>query len=194
MKLKKLFKEIEIHVIEESSRIYIDIEDLSKILYDLCFTKTKLDIHTLRVFKRLIDSIQKTYKVLKMSDDYDINSVDSVVELSRKKVKALIDKSYQLSQKDRDITTSSMDELEEYLAIEEESLPLSKEETKEIITMTIKEAITPMMDAFQAPNEEVESKPKKKETPSKKETHKKKNLPIKELNEDDLDKLLEDLE
>lgn len=188
MKIKKLFKEIEIHVIEESSRIYIDIEDLSKIIYDLCFTKTKLDIHTLRVFKRLIDSIQKTYKVLKLSDDYDINSMDSVVELSRKKVKALIDKSYQLSQKDRDITTSSMDELEEYLALEEDSLPLSKEEAIEVITVAIKEAITPITDALQAPSEEVESKPKKKET------HKKKNLPIKELNEDDLDKLLDDLE
>lgn len=194
MKLKKLFKEIEIHVIEESSRIYIDIEDLSKIIYDLCFTKTKLDIHTLRVFKRLIDSIQKTYKVLKLSDDYDINSMDSVVELSRKKVKALIDKSYQLSQKDRDITTSSMDELEEYLALEEDSLPLSKEEAIEVITVAIKEAITPITDALQAPNEEVESKPKKKETPQKKETTKKKNTQIKELNEDDLDRLLDDLE
>lgn len=189
MPIKRLFKEIEVHVIEEASRIYIDIEDLSRVIYDLCFAKTKLDIHTLRVFKRLIDSIQKTYKVLKTSDDYDVNSFESQVELSRKKVKSLINKSYDISQKDRDITVSGMDELDEFLAPEAEAIPLSKEETVELITSTIEGLIEPFLASLQdAPREaERQEKPKAKDKPTPKAKPKKDQPKKKESIEEILD-------
>lgn len=189
MNIKKIFKEIEIHVIEENSRVFIDTEDLSKTLYEICFSKTELDIHTIRVIKRLVDSIAKTYKILKETDDFDINTLDSIVELSRKKVKALILKSYALSKKDKAISDSALDELEEFLGPDEESLQISKEETVDLISTSISSVLEPFLQEMKkittTSQKPLESPKEPKPKPDKKKANK--NL----LKKDDLEELEE---
>ena len=166
MKKNKIFKEIECRIVDVSGRPYVSLDDLDKIQNDLCFTKSELDIPTLRTIKRLNQSIALTYKALKAGDELDVNDMMAIVPLSRKKVKKLVKKYIAIAKKEQDVNISHLDPLEEYLAEEEPSLSLSKEEAEEIILGSVTEALEPYLELLKAllkKNTTEPAKPQKKQ-------------------------------
>lgn len=133
-----------------SGRPYVSLDDLDKIQNDLCFTKSELDIPTLRTIKRLNQSIALTYKALKAGDELDVNDMMAIVPLSRKKVKKLVKKSLAIAKKEQDVNISHLDPLEDYLAEEEPSLSLSKEEAEEIILGSVTKALEPYLELLKS--------------------------------------------
>lgn len=150
MQQKKIFREIECRIVDVSGRPYASLDDLDKILNDLCFTKSEIDIPTTRTIKRLNQSIALTYKALKEGDQLDINDVLAIVPLSKKKVKKLVKKSLAISKKKEQEANTFLDPLEDYLAEDEPSLSLSKEEAEDLITDTVKEALEPYLSLLKA--------------------------------------------
>ncbi|MCI9654196.1 MAG: hypothetical protein HFG91_07650 [Acholeplasmatales bacterium] len=150
MKKNKIFKEIECRIVDVSGRPYVSLDDLDKIQNDLCFTKSELDIPTLRTIKRLNQSIALTYKALKAGDELDVNDMMAIVPLSRKKVKKLVKKSLAIAKKEQDVNLSHLDPLEDYLAEEEPSLSISKEEAEELILGSVTEALEPYLELLKA--------------------------------------------
>ncbi len=168
MKHNKVFKEEEVRIIEVAGRPYISMDDWDRILSDLFFTKCDLETHTLRVIKRLGASIALSYKALRDNQQLDLNEELAIVPLSKKKIQDLIIKGLKISKKDKEIQ-SELDELEDYLASEEPSLNISKEETEELIHDSIHEALEPYITLLKSLNE---LKPKQN-TPKPKKTVKK---------------------
>ena len=172
MKQNKIFKEIECRIVEVSGRPYVSLDDLDRIHNDLCFTKSELDIPTLRTIKRLHQSIALTYKALKEGDLLDVNDVMAIIPLSKKRVKNLIKKSLAIAKKEQTVDSTQLDPLEDYLAEETPSLSLSKEEAEDLITNTLNDSLEPYLGLFKAllkKNTETKasSSKKKQETKSK---------------------------
>lgn len=174
---KKIFKEIELHVVEINVRYYLDSEGLEKMIHDLMLSETGMDSNTLRTIQLLSSSIRKTYKALQMTDEFDVNDEAAVIQLSRKKVKNLVKKAIKLAKKEITLT-NGIDELES-LAPEEPSMKLSKEESEEVITKAIEASTKPLEDVVmkledlfkelkKAPKEPIKQ-PKKKEKKEKPE-------------------------
>lgn len=106
MNYNKMFKDAEMHIYTDNDRIYIDSEDLVKLLIDISLSKSKMDIHTLTVVKRLVESIKKTFKLLKASNQLDVNAPTHLIELARTKIKSLVNKTYELSTKKNDVNSA----------------------------------------------------------------------------------------
>lgn len=190
MKKNKIFKEIECRIVDVSGRPYVSLDDLDKIQNDLCFTKSELDIPTLRTIKRLNQSIALTYKALKAGDELDVNDMMAIVPLSRKKVKKLVKKSIAIAKKEQDVNISHLDPLEDYLAEEEPSLSLSKEEAEEIILGSVTEALEPYLELLKALLKKNTTEPAK---PQKKQKEAAKPKPIQSEKVKTIDNIAEDV-
>lgn len=147
MKKNQVFKESEARIIELYGRPYISIDDFDKILSNILFTKCSADPHTLRMVKLLLASIALTYKALKENEQLDMSEDVAIVPLSKKKVKTIVIKSLKLSAKDNN-PEGELEELEPYLAPEEPSLCISKEETEELIQDSIQEGLEPYLEVL----------------------------------------------
>ena len=64
--------------------------------------------------------------------------------------RSLVKKSLAIAKKEQDVNISHLDPLEDYLAEEEPSLSLSKEEAEDLITYTVKEALEPYLELLKA--------------------------------------------
>lgn len=193
MNKKRLFKEIEVNVADVGGRPALLFDDIDKICYDLCFTKSKLDIHTLRVLKTLFASIRLTYKALAENEQLDVNNDTATIYLSRKKVKKLVKKSLKISKKDQSVEDSDLDELENYLAPEEPSLNVSKEEAIELIHTSIDSSLEPYLDVLNDVKDRIKESPvNQPKKPTKAAKKEKKDKPTQPEQPDTIDENVDD--
>lgn len=177
MKKNQVFKEIEARIIEVAGRPYISLDDEDKIISDIIFAKSDADSHTLRTIKCLNASIALTYKALKENEQLDINGDLAIIPLSKKKVKGIVEKSLKISKKDK-VLEGDFDELEPYLAPEEPSLCISKEEVEELIQENIQQALEPYLSLLEdLKNMIVKAQPKQAPAVTTKKTKKKETKP-----------------
>ncbi len=165
MKKNQVFKEIEARIVEISGRPFISIDDLEKIISDIIFTKSNMDVPTLRTIKRLVSSIALSYKALKENGELDLNEELAIVPLSKKKVKKLVLTSLKLAKKDNESLDTDFEELEPYLAEEGPSLALSAEEAEAVIQGGIQVVLEPYLESIQQLIEEALQASKKPTKP-----------------------------
>ncbi len=185
MKKNQVFKESEARIIELYGRPFISIDDLDSILSNILFTNCSADPHTLRMVKLLIASIALTYKALKENEQLDMNEELAIVPLSKKKLKNLVIKSLKISAKDKN-PEGELEVLEPYLAPEEPSLSISKEETEELIQDSIQAGLEPFIELLEGLKKIMAKvQPKQAKKPGKKEPKEKKI--IEEIAEEESD-------
>ena len=194
MNHKKIFKEVEASIVEVSGRPFISIDDLNRIYYDLCFTKSDMDIHTLLTIRRLNASMALTYKALKEGGLLDVNEDLAIISLSKRKVKKLVKKSLALSKKNQDVGISNLDHLEDYLADDEPSLSISKEETEELIKESIGSCLEPYGEVWSDIKKIIEEQAKVKQEPVKQAKIKPKSKPSESTEETPEDEELKDVD
>ena len=125
--VKKVYKNTGVMIYEENNRVFIDIDDLKKLLVDLCLSKTRLDIHSIRVISYLLESLKRTHEAYSISQEKDVNEESYQLPLLKSRIKKLIQTSYSFSKKEKPMD-SGLDELEVSLAPEPEQMNLNQDQ------------------------------------------------------------------